>query len=240
MTAGIATKKTAAGRRKLDRMNDILVAAREVFTLHGFQGASISDIASRVGVAEGTLYLYCANKRELLSKVIVDWYEDLVADVEAQLPRIEGLRAQIRFLALRHCRVYCEDTGIAALMVRELRQDRTFYDTEVYQLNRRYTRFILDVVKQGLASGEVTTNVSPQNVRDILYGGLEHRGWKVVSGRGSLDPEKVADEYTDMLLAVLGVSPVTQSPQSEDSVETRLARLEQAVRQLKEARSDSV
>lgn len=232
MTANASVNKKAAGLRKLDREADILDAAREVFTLHGFHGASISDIASRVGVAEGTLYLYFANKRELLGKVIAAWYEGLVADVQTQLPRIEGLRPRIRYLVWRHCRVYCEDTGLAALMVRELRQDSSFYDTEVYELNRRYTRFILDVVKEGRASGEVTTSVTPERVRDVLYGGLEHTGWKVVAGRGSLDPEQVADEYTDMLLAILGVGPVSRSQQPKESVETRLARLEQAVQQL--------
>jgi AcrR family transcriptional regulator len=43
----------------------ILEAARHVFSVSGFQGASMDEIARKAGVAKGTVYLYYASKEEI-------------------------------------------------------------------------------------------------------------------------------------------------------------------------------
>jgi AcrR family transcriptional regulator len=64
-----------------DRDAEILDAARTVFEERGFEAASIAGIARRAHVAEGTIYLYSATKRDLLLKVVRRWYEGLIAEI---------------------------------------------------------------------------------------------------------------------------------------------------------------
>ncbi len=47
------------------RKQSILEAAIEVFSKGGFRNSSISDIAKRADVAEGTIYRYYKNKEDL-------------------------------------------------------------------------------------------------------------------------------------------------------------------------------
>jgi AcrR family transcriptional regulator len=53
-----------------ERRDQILRAALEVFSRRGFHGATIREIASTAGLAEGTIYLYFPSKQEVLRGVI--------------------------------------------------------------------------------------------------------------------------------------------------------------------------
>jgi AcrR family transcriptional regulator len=49
-----------------ERRSQILEAAAEIFSDHGYHEATIRQIADRAGLAEGTIYLYFPGKRDLL------------------------------------------------------------------------------------------------------------------------------------------------------------------------------
>ncbi|HEV2283084.1 MAG TPA: TetR/AcrR family transcriptional regulator [bacterium] len=53
-----------------ERRAQILRAALEVFSRRGFHGATIREIASTAGLAEGTIYLYFPSKQDVLRGVI--------------------------------------------------------------------------------------------------------------------------------------------------------------------------
>lgn len=59
-------------RRKRERPEEILAAARIEFRDHPSAAVTMAQIARRAGVAKGTIYLYFANKAELLSAVVGD------------------------------------------------------------------------------------------------------------------------------------------------------------------------
>jgi AcrR family transcriptional regulator len=51
--------------RQADRRTDLLTAARAVFAKKGYEGATVSEIVGRAGVAQGTFYLYFPGKDAL-------------------------------------------------------------------------------------------------------------------------------------------------------------------------------
>jgi AcrR family transcriptional regulator len=61
---------TARQARTGERRDQILRAALDVFSRRGFYGATIREIASTAGLAEGTIYLYFPSKQEVLRGVI--------------------------------------------------------------------------------------------------------------------------------------------------------------------------
>ncbi len=62
---GEAAQTTRKGRK----YDDVLQGARSVFLAHGFEGASVDDIARAAGVSKATLYSYFADKRLLFLEV---------------------------------------------------------------------------------------------------------------------------------------------------------------------------
>ncbi len=71
--------KTARDERTEERRGQILRAALEVFSRRGFHGATIREIASQAGLAEGTIYLYFPSKQDVLKGVFALIAEDVAA-----------------------------------------------------------------------------------------------------------------------------------------------------------------
>jgi AcrR family transcriptional regulator len=53
-----------------DRFDELLRAATEVFVEQGYRRTQMADVAERLGVAKGTLYLYVESKEALLDAVL--------------------------------------------------------------------------------------------------------------------------------------------------------------------------
>src|SRR5438552_3080365 len=80
----------AARRRKVRvvtayRHDEILRAARRVFAAHGFEGASMDDIARAASLGKGTLYIYYRSKRALYGAAVRDDLRALVDEVRRRV-----------------------------------------------------------------------------------------------------------------------------------------------------------
>jgi len=55
---------------KLERRQNLLLHARDVFAKRGYHAAKIDDIVAAAGVARGTFYLYFEDKRAVFEEII--------------------------------------------------------------------------------------------------------------------------------------------------------------------------
>src|ERR687886_631072 len=62
----------ASGAADGSKRRQILDGARRVFLAHGFDGASMGEIAKAAGVSKGTLYVYFDSKEALFEALIVE------------------------------------------------------------------------------------------------------------------------------------------------------------------------
>ncbi len=74
--------RTARGQETLDR---ILRNAEDVFRERGYELASVSAICRRAGIAQGTFYLYFANKEEIYLRLVEGLQERLVGRLRADV-----------------------------------------------------------------------------------------------------------------------------------------------------------
>lgn len=75
--------------------NAILDAAEAVFAERGFHGARIQDIAERARIAVGTVYNHFSQKDEVLSALLEERLEGLLAQVHADGTDPKGFRARL-------------------------------------------------------------------------------------------------------------------------------------------------
>lgn len=232
----------AAGKqtpRRMRRAAEIIAAARDTFLDKGFERASVSEIAAKVGVVEGLLYSYFPTKRDLLNEVLRGMYEPLIREIEDGFGRLQGLRSRLRFLIWRHLRVYVEDPGLSRLVLHEVRTRPEYFNSALHELHVRYTAFLMRTVRDAVASGELPQDTDGEMIRGMVYGGIEHRMWGVLFGRDTVDVEVAADRFTDMVLrGILSeghtqAAPAAASPEpftsSREDIERRLDRLEKIV-----------
>jgi len=60
-----------------EKRQDILIAALELITEHGFHGAPVSAIAERASVGAGTIYRYFANKDILINELFQELHNKI-------------------------------------------------------------------------------------------------------------------------------------------------------------------
>lgn len=225
----------AATRRRVNRLPaerriaDIMLAARAIFTEKGYSDALISDIAERAGVVEGSIYRFFASKRDLLVRVVEHWYEDMLARDEAQFAAVRGTWNRIRFIIHHHLASIKREPALSRLVFQELRPDPNYRQTRLFQLNQAYTHRIIDLVREAVAAGEFRSDVPPSLVRDLIYGGIEHRTWAFLRNEGDFDLEETADALTEMVYRGLAATPAQPAA---DPASPTLARLERVAERL--------
>src|SRR5262249_29229157 len=74
-----AELRTRVVKQPAVRRQEIVVAARDLFQLRGYEQTSMQDVMAQVGIAKGTIYHYFASKDALLEAVIEMLVEESVA-----------------------------------------------------------------------------------------------------------------------------------------------------------------
>jgi len=210
-----------AQRRSSRRSIEIVDAARTLFAEKGFDGTSISDIAGSVGVADGAIYKHFASKRALLFEVIRAFYEPVIDLAGETVTGIPDVRGRLRYLIWLQLRAFAEEPDVCRFIIAEARPMHDYYESEVADLNRRWTSLLVEVIKDGQSDGTFHPDVPATMIRDLVYGGIEHIAWGVATGHGEIDVDSVADGLTRLVCE--GIE--ARSSEAAE-IDARVARLE--------------
>ena len=215
-------------RRSSQRSIEIVDAARTLFAERGFDGTSISDIAGSVGVADGAIYKHFSSKRALLFEVIRAFYEPVIDLASETVKGIPDVRGRLRYLIWLQLNAFAEEPDVCRFIIAEARPMHDYYESEVADLNRRWTSLLVEVVKDGQSQGTFRPDVPATMIRDLVYGGIEHIAWGVATGHGEIDVDDVADGLTRLVCGGI-------EARSGDAIEldARVARLEDLVGDLR-------
>tara|TARA_R110001592_G_scaffold283457_1_gene551379 strand:- start:24503 stop:25180 length:678 start_codon:yes stop_codon:yes gene_type:complete len=198
----LAKIKSTSTRTRLSpeqRQLEIVQAARQVFESQGYEASTIADIAKCVGVVEGTVLHYFKTKRALMTKVIEEFYSDITGAMEDGVAGINGIRNKIRYVIHTHMSVLHDNANLCTVILNESRSSQNELLEKVHELNRRYSNIIISIVREGKESGEIADFASPILVRNVVFGGIEHYLWDIVSGGRRPDIDKIADQLTQLV-----------------------------------------
>lgn len=218
---------TIPRRRKAARRSEILGAAREVFAAKAFEDASISEIAAKADCVEGTIYTYFRGKRELFDAVLAEFYDGLIEDIEPRFEAIRGTADRLRFIVARHLQIAVDEPGVSRMISRESRGPGRYFGSKLHALNRRYSRFLLRTISEGIERGDLRAELDPAIARDLVFGGLDHWVWNELGRQRSIDPARAADRIVGTLLT--GWQAPAASDGSIDALTRRVERLEAKV-----------
>ena len=174
---------------------NILQAARDLVAEVGFAGLTIEGVAARAGVGKTTIYRRWPNKSSL---VLDAFFEDI--SPPAGFADTGNVREVIRRQMRKLVRELNGPTGckIATLLANgQFDKDMAeAFRARWIEQRRAEAR---DVVKRGIAQGEIRRDVDPDVLVDALYGPIYFR---LLSGHAPLTPS-FADALTDLVLSGL-------------------------------------
>jgi AcrR family transcriptional regulator len=211
----IATKPVAKShqRRKDARPGELMTAALDVFSEHGFTAARLEEVARRAGVSKGTVYLYFESKEALFKAAVeagvapaLEAAEDLAADTSS--PVTELLR---RFIFGWWERVGSTALGgLPKLLVAESGNfpelARWFHENTI----RRAQRALADIIELGIARGDFRP-LDPMLAARVAFGQMfAFTLWQRAFGAsiGDLpEPEDYFSTAIDLLVHGLATTP---------------------------------
>ncbi|MGE8612825.1 TetR/AcrR family transcriptional regulator [Achromobacter veterisilvae] len=202
--ATVPMRRPPASAKSEQRIRDILRVARQVFSETGFQAATATEIAQRLGVSEATVFTYFGGKRELCVRVISDWYDEIIAKVEDDLPRVHGARAQLHYLVHAHLRhLLAEGPGLCAFILSEGRARNDDFGEVYAALQRRYTAPLMRILAQGQADGDIRRDMPLRLLRSAVYGPMEHVLWDAMLRGARVDVGATAEQLVGFLWQAL-------------------------------------
>jgi AcrR family transcriptional regulator len=224
---GRRTKQAAAplgqrARNKRDKLNRIKNAARKLFVSKGFDDATLREIAARAGVGLGTVFLYAANKRDLLFLIANEGLEEAIAAGQAaaqpDAPLLDNLLAVFR----HQYAFFARQPILSRLVLREM----TFYELGTQARAFQATRDALialigDTVSQAIRQGRIAAAETPQLVGWTIFCifQVELRRWVA---DGDLDLRKGLNRLRRALnVCITGLSPAPQAPSRRARQERR-------------------
>ena len=151
----------------------ILEAAEELFSVKGFENTTISEISSAVGISESTVYEHFKNKEDILFSVPLARTRELIQINEDHLRGLTGARVKLRKLVWNYFEFLKNNQNYTNLLLFELRGNRDFYKTEVYEEFRIFYRSFRDVVLEGQQNGEFRSRADSRILLSLIFGGMD-------------------------------------------------------------------
>jgi TetR/AcrR family fatty acid metabolism transcriptional regulator len=182
----------------------ILKVASEVFAERGFRGATISQIAKKANIAEGSIYDYFKNKEDLLFSIPEERMENYLSGLRLHLKGIKGALAKLRKLIWYHLDFYEKNQDYTRILLLDLRQNPRFSQSRAYRMIRQYSKVILEIIEEGKKENEIRKEVDDYLLRDLLLGTIEHlsiRGF--IMGRFP-NPAAASDDLYDLVISGVG------------------------------------
>jgi AcrR family transcriptional regulator len=198
-------------RNKVERRRRVLEAARAVFLEHGYENATTREIATRAGVAVGTVFVYARDKRDLLMTIVND---DLEAVTEESFANLGGdapfLDKLIALFEPRY-RYWVRDPELSTFALHETASARVKdvpSETERF-FRRRYRMLerIAELVDEEQRAGRLGKPDDPATIALFLMGTyLAHaRFW--LSERDPQVADGIARLRRQLELAMNGLKP---------------------------------
>lgn len=184
---------------KPQRINAILMAAREEFEEKGYGNATVADIAAKIGVVEGTVFHYFGSKHKLAIKVMEQFYQQITSEVEKGLIKVNGTRNRFYFIIRFHLKTFMENADLCSVILGESRNRSKVLDTEIEKFNINYSKSLIQVINQGIESGDINDNISKLLILNTVYGTIEHSMWDLIRNNKKVNINKTAQQLTNLI-----------------------------------------
>jgi TetR/AcrR family transcriptional regulator, fatty acid metabolism regulator protein len=166
----VAVEKPLKGSTKYK----ILQAATKLFAEQGYQKTTVVEISKEAGFSEAALYEYFSGKEELLLTIPHVWVIEAIEELKEHLFGIKGAFNKLRKFLWWYLRYIEKEPLTAKVVFLYIKVNKGVVDTEVYSNVKTFYNFIIEILEEGIKSGEMRPDLNPYVARSIFLGTIEH------------------------------------------------------------------
>lgn len=211
-----------------------MAVTRTMLTEMGYDNIVTAEVAERCGISEATIYKYFESKRELLIRVAEQWFEELLREDQRSLAGRGALEA-LRQVVWRSLSVVRREPALTRFVLLDLRPDPAYRSMSIFELNRRFTAQVTEVLLEGMRTGELRDDVPVGLLRDMIFGCIEHQTWAFLRGEGEFSVDEVSEGIVTVIYRGMLTTPAAAEPAAGQKLGDAVARLERVAARLEQA-----
>jgi AcrR family transcriptional regulator len=200
-------------------------AGLELIYRHGYDAMSLRQLASEIGLVQGSLYNHISTKQELLFILIRDHMKDLLAHADEAMAGIEDPMDQLVCFVEFHVNYHVDRKREVFISYSELRSLEPKNFDAVVAMRRQYENKLISILRAGAAKGMFTISdpqVTAYGIVSMLAGICN---W--FDPKGRLSKKQIAKIFVQMVLGAVHCNEAesTKKPlKSAASASMRLIR----------------
>ena len=149
----------------IDSLTDVALA---VFARHGFDGASMEDVARAAGVTKAAIYHHVAGKEALLERGLCRALDALFAILEEPRAATGPAAERLRFIVRRVVQTTLRLLPELSVLFR-VRGNSAVEDNAI-ERRRRFDRIVAAFVAEGQREGDLRAGVDPALTSRLIFG----------------------------------------------------------------------
>ncbi len=186
-------KNNPPGRIKIMKSFSDLMAQKD------FNSITTAQIAKNAKVTEGLIYKYFKDKKDLLYQVLNEHFYEFQAKIENRIANEKTCIRQLEVIIYSSLESYAENRIFSKILLLEVRNSLEFFKSCAYDMVKKYTRTILDIIKKGQKNNELRSDIDATTLRKVILGAIEHACLaEIIFGR-ELDIDQVSSDISTIV-----------------------------------------
>lgn len=181
---------------------EIINVAGELFRSKGYRATTLTDIADKVGLLKGSLYHHIGSKEELLIEVATPPIRAMVAELRIIIDKEMCALDRLHEAVDNHLsHLHADYPHIFVYLQERFGSDQS----ELVELSRTYQRLLEELIREGIAAGELRSDVNPRLTVFFILGACNWMHKWYTPGR-DVDIETVKRDFAVLFRAGVGAN----------------------------------
>jgi AcrR family transcriptional regulator len=177
-------------------------AAVKAIAKHGFEAASLRDIAKEVGIRAPSLYNYISSKEQLLYELMKDPLSSMLTEYRALVKDLDDPVEKLRVFVQVHLNFHLHSRLDVFIGNMELRSLSASHYRTISNLREDYARALQAIIEEGVKSG--VFNVSEPRVVTLVMLGMLSGVCNWYQPGGAMSSEEMTALHTELAFRMLG------------------------------------
>ena len=187
-----------------DKYERILEAAIKVFAEQGFHQATISMIARKAGVADGTIYLYFKNKDDIMVHFFNQRTKQAFSRFREAVERAGDAREKLTVLIRTHLKEFQLNRDLAVVYQTETHRNNRSCEVQIREMSKMYLDIVSEIVEQGQQEGLVRKDLYLGLVKRFIIGAVDEVINTWLHSNTDYDLSSMAEPLVDLFLRGVG------------------------------------
>jgi AcrR family transcriptional regulator len=145
-------------QKKTMRQQEIIEAARTIIFSRGMESLTVREIADEMKITDGALYRHFKSKDEILSLLIEDIEETLLATIFEAANKSEDPLKNMEDIFLSHLQYAEKRKGITFIVMASLKDKKL--QKKMFGVINKYLKVVKKILKQGVDEGEFRLDIN--------------------------------------------------------------------------------